>query len=310
MNKKFISALMILVLSFGVNGTSFAAENTSDEYQVKHQELIIDGLTEKEASTIIRIEKITKEMEVNGQTIDLVNGEATISREKENKREISKEDEKFYIELAKNKIKFDNKMPKESYEEKKEQLLKMMQENPGRHKYRITYEDGSWYECVFSAKQIDTEKNTETKTYGYEDVEVATFYFPWSGDGTYYYDYEFRELSAAGSYAKVYIGENITVSNNGYNVHVNYGQASQASYGNIGIANHAMYVHVNDTDYYQDPTLWCYVENSVVFARSGSVGVTLGGIFSFSITAGANWTQSAYIKTSLSALHHFARVYY
>lgn len=80
--------------------------------------------------------------------------------------------------------------------------------------------------------------------------------------------------------------------------------------GYMQVSNFAKYINVSDCDYYVQPALWCEAESQVVYSWSGSVGVSLAGTFSFSISAGASWTGYVVLRASLVQEHIYHGYYY
>lgn len=302
--KKILSIALIIVFIFASFTTNFAQSSSND--QTKIIELMANGLNRQEAEQIAKVDRIAKEAEKNGQTFELVNGNIEVINTKDTKESISKDDEKYLKDLLKKSLVHKVK----SSEEKKKDMDGYISKNPGRTKYRLTYEDGSWVEVIRTITREDIITDTNVNTY-FDNVQVpnevergTAYTFP--SDGTYTDDYTWREYTGS-SYSYNELRWSYTVSNNGYHIHANNCVGAANGSGIIGVSNQTYMISVSDTDYYGQPTLWCEAQQDAIFNFSGSIGIALSGTaaFNFSVSAGKTWNQYTVFRASLTQEHYY-----
>ena len=94
-----------------------------------------------------------------------------------------------------------------------------------------------------------------------------------------------------------------TVSNSGKHVSVNSATNAVDTSGIIQVSSFAKYINVSDTDYYEQPSLWCEAESQAIYNITGGIGATLTGPLSITVPYGRTWTQYVVFRASLVQEH-------
>lgn len=313
--KKSLGAILI-ASSLLVSSSSVFAEPVGDnnirdaEISADAQKLVDYGFDASVSDKIAKVDYILKEMLKTGQQVDLVNNEIQIINPPNLTNAISKDDEQTVINYFKESLSNQSaKVKKVSQEERMNDIKQSIENNPNRSKYRIDYPDGSWIQASSTLEKVDTITSDEVKTEGNlsypHEVEVGSG-TSYPGDGEYIHKYTITENYGQSGYALNWIQVDYTVSNGQHHVHINNAHNGQDSGIGVGVQNSGKYINIVDTDYSQDPTTWCEAESQVVFGVTGSVGLSLFGVLSFSVNVGYNWTQYAITRESLVAQHDYA----
>ncbi len=309
MKKRILTILFAIVFAISMSMFSFAVEmgqsDLSAYYQNAIKEMTESGLTMQQAQDIVKIERITKEMESTSQKVDIVEGKVQITNPANTKSKISKNDGDFLVNyLSKyTKVKF------KSNKEKMKMLTDTMQKNPGRSIYRIQYDDGSWAEARSTTTRLDKISDDSVKVYGnivYPNETLVQLKSIPYGNATYAHSYELIEADPI-HYSKNMISVNYTTTTEP-RVHINSAGSAQSSYGLITITNACKYINISDATIPDQPTK-AEAENQVIYQFTGSGGVTLKGVFSISVNAGLSWTQYAIARLSVDAQWDYAAWY-
>ncbi len=295
----FVTAVFLFTSSFPLLVS--AAPLNYDQNKVNT--LVSYGLAQKEAENLSRLDAIRKAMEQNGQKIDLIDNEVKIISPKDIKNGISKDDEDFITRLVKDKI----KKPRVSREKKISDLNDEFIKNPGRSKYRLTFDDGSWIQAEAVTERTDEIKDDRVRTFGNaaypNETQVSSKLY--SSSGIFAHTYTLIEVNST-HYTNIYVSVNYTVVGDYTHTYINYYSGGQSAGGLININNSQTQCTVQDTSYYGDPTTWCETFNRVAFTCSSSVGFTLSGALSIAVSPGMSWTEWAITRESLVYQYDYA----
>ena len=248
---------------------------------------------------MVRVENITASMEIFGQKLEYENGKVVIKNSKDAANSISKQDESFIIEAFEKAVNDQNF----SNEKKEKDITDAIEKNPGRSKYRIVYSENHWIEVRLKNVKVDEISTDEVNPYGYTEQLMESVYPAYTGK--YYNIYEMIEKNAV-SISKNSISQYATFTTGWTKTTISDVRNGQASGGVIMIQNSGKYINRSETTSNSAP---CEVESQVVFSISGSVGVTLYGVFNMSVTTGVNWTQYAIIRTDLKVVRKYGAYY-
>lgn len=311
--KKLLSIILAFVLTLGLSNI-FASASVYDYAfnQEELEELVEYGATEEQAKDIIRSGIIAKKMYEYGQDFVIVNNQVRISSPSISEKRISATEEEYMLKLHKENLNskaYIATISPEKAKEEKALIEKMMKENPGRRKYKVTYDDGSWVQYTFEAKRMSQILDESAKPYAsYHEMETAEYYFPWDGDGNYNYSCTVSHGDSNYFY-NVNVREYITVSENGERIVVYAASGGASSGGFIGeVSSDRTETLVDSTDIDENPTVWCWVQEKAIMKAYVSFTLGWGGI-SFSQSAGCSFTAYAIIKTSLAAVHNYDAIF-
>lgn len=299
--------------------TTYAADTDLND-MARYNELLSYGLTEGEATQLLKVEFIVDKLENNNLTLEMVDGVYHVLDEEvivDTAIGDLTEEELIYItELFQYYADAEESI---EYEAMVADVELAMEKNPGQDNYRITYDNGAWIEAhstlekvsdnggvaLASERTVLAATSFQNGTFPNEEEDESAMQVI-ASDGTYSYTYEL-ELFAGVYYAQCYLTETATFYNNGYDVQINSINGGRAAAGCISIAEQSRYINVNSSSYNENPRLWCEAVQEVAFTTSSAIG--LSGIFSFSVDVGATWTQYAIIRTSITAFHAYAAYY-
>lgn len=291
--KKLLALLLALGLSLSIPLSAYAQESTpvNVQYIEIYNEMLDAGVSPEQAMNHIRLNKISEELEKNSQKIDIVNGEAQIIDSDKTTSSISKTEEEFIIDYV-NKEKDKKHI---THDAKMKALEKLIKKYPDRSEYKIEFEDDSWVKVISTLERVDPIDNDSIKAYGnipFPNEKLVTIKAIPS-DGTYLHTYTLIENNAS-NYAKNAITVNYTCSGGLTNTHINSAIGAQSSMGLIMITSYSKEItHSNTIVVNGVTTTYAEAYNSVLFSFSGSVGITLMGVFNIGISPGVTWTQFA-----------------
>jgi len=303
--KKIISLTLICLLMVQVSLSTIVKASTVDPDKQKIQQFIDYGFTKEEVTNSLKIEKILNKMKDSGQIVDLVNGEVKVISDTKKDKNISKEEENFLIDS----VKSDLTIKKKSTKEKMEDINKLIEKNPLRSTYRVTYANGSWFEVrikLETAEPINSDKVNvyfDNPKYNNE-VEIGGGN-AWPSDG--YKSYEMNIVESANSRINIsWTRAYYTVSNGGTHIHMNSAVNGVNSIGIATVSNKSASITHYDSDLNNQPTWWGEAVGDIVWLLSGSVGVTLAGVYSMSVSVGSCWTEFSIIRVSVVQAHSYA----
>lgn len=88
----------VMLISFSVSSFAVSVNGTDSADSTRVQELLKCGLTQQEADKLIRVEKISNQLQQNGQTLEMKNNKVVIKNsEKPIIVNISSDDKEFII---------------------------------------------------------------------------------------------------------------------------------------------------------------------------------------------------------------------
>ena len=288
-NKILIFSLILTLLfssvSFAINNNDAKAKEK--ERKEKIEVMVDSGLSEEDANFNLELEEKLKNVK--------------------NKIEIGDHTPEISVAMYKDKSKFKKALllldeaalkkalEAEVHERGMEDVAKLIEENPGKPKYRIDYDDGSWIQITDTIRRLDEPSVEQAITNFYESTVIGSGAV---GNGNYDRIYEVV-LSATGSYAKNWLRVKYTqsglTSNNTATANIYYIEGNQAGHGMISVSNanpntsgSRTATAIFDDGYWQDNTPPADAYNQVLFAVSGSI--TIFG--TITATVNTSWTQT------------------
>lgn len=113
----------VMLISFSVSSFAVSVNGTDSADSTRVQELLKCGLTQQEADKLIRVEKISNQLQQNGQTLEMKNNKVVIKNsEKPIIVNISSDDKEFIIRQVEKSV----NGPKISAEKKRANIEEAM----------------------------------------------------------------------------------------------------------------------------------------------------------------------------------------
>lgn len=113
----------VMLISFSVSSFAVSVNGTDSADSTRVQELLKCGLTQQEADKLIRVEKISNQLQQNGQTLEMKNNKVVIKNsEKPIIVNISSDDKEFIIRQVEKSV----NGPKISAEKKRADIEEAM----------------------------------------------------------------------------------------------------------------------------------------------------------------------------------------
>lgn len=261
--------------------------STSSSEEVTIEMLLDAGYTQEGAENLLELDRILKKAESFGQVIDYIDGEWIITpSSSDGLNHVTETERDFVIKVLSPYV---TQVSSRSFTKSREQayaeLNQSIRENPDAKSHLIDMGNGRYLKCTTSI--VDSEATPSIL----RGNSVA-------GDQYVFFSYASKSLSytleafAGVYYAKVVINATADCKSSG--MYLSHVSGTQASVGIISIQNASYSTQDSPATSVGD---WCEARNDVIFAISGSVGITLlKGVISISVSGGANWTQSAILR--------------
>lgn len=341
MKKILISVLCLVLLT-----TSFAfADHQEDLTSIVEQvnenhpkvvELINEEVPAEIAIDLVKVELITKKMESSGEVMETKNGKVLI--ETKGQSVLSKTDKDYIIDKFQNVVDLQNNNVGKSKKEKIETINALIAENPQESNFSVSDEiseikvttktqkydpeTDSWIEVKPTTESPSKElldlmeSQDEIRSSGYKQSIEEVMWIHDYENGYYNTDYVMEQYGAGNTYyAKIWIKQYYTISAGGQSapygkIHIDSIQGGQSAAGIIGVNNGDKSISRTDTPYNSSYTIPARVENEAIYNITGSIGISLFGPFSFSVSTGGTWTQYAIMETYIGKINKIAAVFY
>ncbi|MDF2941273.1 MAG: hypothetical protein K0S01_131 [Herbinix sp.] len=280
--------------------------------KLNKDELMQMDITETDATKYVNIQRILDEMAQKGQKIEYINGKVVIINSKNdagvNKDDLSRgnndlsirnEDKVFIIDIFENEISVHRN--KVTIEEKQEAMNSLMQENPYRTKYSMTFDDGSTVVVEQSQKQLSEINDDSVNTYATVEVKQIDIY---GESGFKQRTFTWTQTSPAGIYYQTML-YNYSVLNGNHDIYLNSVIGSSGGAGIFVANSEGAGVDISESHYNGTPTIWTQGHSSYQWMATASVGGTIAGVFNFSVNENIWWTQIQQVAISLSYAHEY-----
>jgi hypothetical protein len=272
-----------------------------NSYESKLNSLISDGLTTKEAETVLKFDEIRQKLEKNGQFLDVVNDEIVIDAKTDNSC-LTRDELKFLSDDYKTR----KNIKRITSEKRHADIEAFIKANPNIRNKRITYEDGSWIQVVNGVDEVNdgpVVNDDKIKTYIYIPNEVEVGYTSWYVNGKYTFFRELQEFSGV-DFAKVFVSQDTFVSDyNNSNIVVRISNVIGGG-SHTGITSMSTLTNTGTLQTsYSNPTDWTLAYTKGIFTLTVSHSVSFAGVYSFSVTTNSTWEQWVALKCSIAAAH-------
>lgn len=260
------------------------SEDKWDTIDITVEDLLDCGYTREEADRLLEFDRVLKKMEEYGQKVDLDEKEEVyITVGSDGQNHLEQKEEALVKSMVLDMIQ-ESQSATYTREQAYDQLATKIQEDPNQHVYTVQLGEHSMLRATVTYKDVPHDGIV---TNGAPLLQDQYQFFEY---GEKYIEYELEE-TLLGAYAKVQI--EATAVSTEEQMELQGIRTAQASIGIIDIQNASRNVISEVATEVGD---YCEASNDVVFSYEGSVGGTLKGVISLSISAGANWTQKAMIR--------------